>query len=110
MFSMGNDRLYQAVLALCSGRGDVRSRVVDAMRIIDKMHPNELDNSLTLKSRLARLISETSKNPPQIVLGKVVRDRFEVTASAHQNKTYEKFAREIFEIWSQTNDTTPNIK
>ena len=48
---IGNTRLYEAVKALASVEGDVRSRVVVAMRILEKMHPTELDRYPGIKTR-----------------------------------------------------------
>ena len=98
---IGNEPLWNACRALATMKGDVRSRVVVAMRIIHKMHPNELDNFEGLTARLDKLKAITSEKG-LLENGRCSMDSYQHTAARHVNKTYVKYAEEIFSIWLQT--------
>lgn len=98
---IGNTRLWNACLALATHQGDVRSRVVIALQIIDAMHPNELDAFNGLKARLDKVKIATSQKGT-LQIGSCFMNAYENTARQHNNKTYVKYAKEIFEIWLQT--------
>ena len=102
MTGIGNDRLWNAVQALATHTGDVRSRVIAAMRIIGAMHPNELDRFEGLTNRIIKIRQETSLNGALILNGSTVRDAYENTAVHRHNKAYVKHAEEIFSIWMAT--------
>ena len=46
---IGNTKLFEAVSALVTNKGDVRHRVALACQIIEKMHANELEPDLRLR-------------------------------------------------------------
>ena len=98
---IGNEPLWNACRALATSEGDVRSRVVIAMRIIHKMHPNELDAFDGLKKRLEKVILETSAKGA-LEINRLFLDPYQNTARRHNNNYYVKYAEEIFSIWSQT--------
>ncbi|MBU3588521.1 hypothetical protein [Polynucleobacter sp. 80A-SIGWE] len=97
---IGNDRLYLAIRSLLFGEGDVRSRVVAACQIINKMSRNEIDHSLRL--RLDALLIKASKKAAILNAdGNVLTgyDKFEVTAKHSQNRTYVSLAKDMYQIY-----------
>lgn len=98
---IGNTRLYEAMLALATQKGDVRHRVAIAMNIIAAMHPDELKEFDGLSLRLEKLKKVTSRRG-FLENGRCSTDAFTHTALASQNKTYVKHAEEIFSIWVNT--------
>jgi hypothetical protein len=99
---IGNDRLYMAVVALVTMEGDVRKRVCLAMENINTLRENEFNDRIDLWQRLTLLKEKTSSEGPLMVNGEVVKNAFEHTAESRINKTYAKYAKEIFDIWLET--------
>lgn len=102
--NIGNDRLWLAVKALATMEGDVRSRVVVAMSNIDKICDIELNKISGLKERVERLKKETSKKGPLVINGKILKDKYQNTATRSKRATYTKHAEEIISIWQMTCD------
>ena len=99
---LGNDRLYLAVVALATDTGDVRSRVVVAMNLIASLNKNEFQHNSELWKRIMKLKEETSKEGPQIINERFLKDAYANTAASKNNSTYKKFAIELFNIWIET--------
>lgn len=95
---MKNTRLHQAVYALATGEEACRDRCVVAMRILEGMHPSELDNHPHLKTRLNRLKADLGKKGSHKI-GEMFFDKYENTAAGRRNATYVKYAEELFSIW-----------
>lgn len=99
---IGNDRLFLAVLALATVEGDVRTRVCIAMRNIEVIRQNEFKTKPELWKRIEALKVATKGKGALVMNGRVILDAYESTAKPRQNKTYTKYAKEIFEIWMET--------
>jgi hypothetical protein len=99
---IGNDRLFQAVQALATVEGDVRSRVCIAMRIISPINEREFSSNPALWSRICKLKIETSQRGPQKINGEIVKDSYEYTANNRKNRTYTRYAKEIMDLWLET--------
>lgn len=99
---IGNDRLFMAVLALATVEGDVRKRVCIAMRNIEVIREDEFKAKPELWKRIEALKVSTKSNGAQVINQRVILDAYENTAKARQNKTYSRYAKEIFEIWMET--------
>ena len=95
---MKNTRFYEAVIALSTSEGGAKDRCVLAMQILEKMHPSELDLYPKLKIRLNKLQNELGQKE-RYQSGSLYLDRYENTAKGRLNRTYVKYAREIFSIW-----------
>ena len=98
MVMVGNTRLFMAVYSLATMEGDVRKRVVVAMKDLSVLGKHEFKNVSTWK-RIVKLKEQTTKYGPAMVNGKMYKDAFENTARVSMNKTYRKHAEEIFSIW-----------
>lgn len=103
--NIGNDRLWLAVKALATMKGDVRSRVVVAMSNIDKICDIELNKINGLRERVERLKEETSKKGPLVINGKVLKDKYQNTADRSKSTTYTRHAEEIVLIWQMACDS-----
>jgi hypothetical protein len=97
--NIGNDRLYQAVRALATMEGDVRSRVATALEIISAIRPQEFSTHPHIWERIQNLLKNGSAKGPLTINGVVLKSPFEHTASKSQNRTYRRHADEIFNIW-----------
>ena len=93
-----------AVVALATAEGDARARVCLAMSIIEPLNKNEFSQKPDLWLRLEKLRRETKMKGPQVICGRLIKNAYENTAVARQNKTYKKYAKEIMDIWIQTTD------
>lgn len=102
--TIGNDRLYRAVLDLVLGEGNAKSRVCSAMRHVQVVHKSEFERYPQLWTRIEALRRDTSKKGPRHVRGTVDMDPYEHTAQSRRNLTYTRYAREIFDIWRGTCD------
>jgi len=91
-----------AVIALATGEGDVRKRVCIAMRNIEAIREDEFKAKFELWKRIEALKVVTKGNGALVINQRVILDAYENTAKARQNKTYSKYAKEIFEIWMET--------
>lgn len=87
-----------AIRSLATVQGDVRERVVVAMREISVLGAHEFKNK-TLWTRILKLQEATTHKGPLIINGKTIKDSLENTAKNSQKRTYEKHAREIFSIF-----------
>jgi hypothetical protein len=99
---IGNDRLYTAVRALATSEGDVRARVCLALSILAPLRESEFLYKPALWQNLKALKAETSSKGPLVINGKIIKDGYQNTASLRNNKTYKKYAQEIFAIWLET--------
>lgn len=97
MEGIGNDRLFLAVSALCTGTGDLRSRVAVAGRLASVIHKDELAEFDGLWERLQKVLADLQSCPPG--LGE---DSFETTARSRKNATCVRHAKELFDIWRLT--------
>jgi hypothetical protein len=96
MFS--NTRIFTAISSLATMQGDVRERVVVAMREISALGEHEFKDKI-LWQRILKLRKHTTQKGPLIINGNTIKDSFKNTADKSQNRTYEKHAREIFSIF-----------
>ena len=93
-----NTRLFKAVHVLSTMEGDVRARVVVAMREISVLGKHEfIDESLW--KRIQKLKSLTTHKGSLTINGNLIKDALENTADNSRNSTYKKHAEEIFSIW-----------
>jgi hypothetical protein len=99
---LGNDRLFLAVLALATAKGDARARVCLAMRNVEKLNKKEFTKNSQLWERIERLKKETTSKGAQVVNGRYLKDAYEHTAVFRKNSTYANYAKQIFEIWLET--------
>lgn len=98
--NIGNDRLYQAVCALVSGTGDLRSRVVVAIEICQSLSESDYEKQPGLCEAVNRLRNELSivrVSEPNPLLSIYAR-----AAKHRQNRTYVKYANEIFRLWMKS--------
>jgi hypothetical protein len=96
---VGNTRLYEAVLLLVSACGDVRHRVASACRVLSVLEGRR-ELTSNLQQRLDKVLQEASKNGPlRNHSGHVIVDAYDNTLKTRQNKTYQKLAIEIFDIY-----------
>jgi hypothetical protein len=94
-----NDRYWQAVVALINHADDCRARVVLALQILESLRTNELDADLL--ERLNKVRKQASAKGSKVVNGNVIADPFTNTANGRRNKTYGKYAKEIFSIYEE---------
>lgn len=101
---IGNTRLFDAVNALASGPRDARNRVVIAMQILSVLQERDFQSTPELWGRICKLRKATQTCPPLIHAGEghILRDSYTTTAQNRHNRTYAKYAAEIFEIWRAT--------
>jgi hypothetical protein len=100
---MENTRIWQAVYALVTAEGDLRTRVCIACREINVLGENEL-NLLPndLGKRIKKLLKELSRESEiYLINGNLYKDKFSATADKHRNKYYQKYAAEIFRIYEE---------
>jgi hypothetical protein len=99
---IGNTKLFEAVSALVTNKGDVRHRVALACQIIEKMHANELEPDL--KERIDKVKNAAGSNGPLTskLDNKVLLDKYENSIKYRANKTHVPYAEEIFSIWRET--------
>ena len=69
---------------------------------INTLNENEFNDRVDLWQRLELLKEQTSSKGPLRVNGEVVKNAVEHTAESRMNKTYTKYAKEIFDIWLET--------
>lgn len=93
-----NTRFFEAIQALATSEMGSRDRCVLAMQILEKMHPNELDNFPIVKSRLNKLRDELGRKGVH-QNGTIFLDKYQNTAAGRTNKKYSKYAKELFSIW-----------
>ncbi len=99
MIFVGNTRLYEAVLLLVSACGDVRHRVASAFRVLSVLEGRS-ELASNLQQRLEKVLQEASKKGPlRNHSGHVIIDAYDNTLKTRQNKTYQKLAIEIYEIY-----------
>lgn len=98
---IGNTRLFQAIYALSTMQGDVRTRVTVAMREIAVLGAHEF-NDPNLWKRIENLKISTTKHGPLIINQRTIKDALENTAAKSKNTTYQKYAKEIFSIWIES--------
>ncbi len=87
-----------AIRSLATMQGDVRERVVVAMREISVLGAHEFKNK-ALWTRILKLQEATTHKGPLIINEKTIKDSLENTAHKSQKRTYEKHACEIFSIF-----------
>lgn len=93
-----NTKFYEAILALATSEKGSRDRCVLAMQILEKLHPDELNDFPIEKKRLDKLRKELGKHG-SYEIGSLFYDKYQHTATGRTNKKYSKYARELFSIW-----------
>lgn len=92
-----NTRLMEALRALATHEGDVRSRVAVACRILERMHCSEL--SPPVMKRIKSICDKAGeKGALRDINDDVLRDRYDNTFRTKHKKTYKRLAEELYDI------------